>query len=418
VETKSGVLDIKQVYEGKVVATLARLGVRDRDGDVLKTGLLSGRQIVAIKPQHKWDHVNLGVAEVYETAGQTLEALMEFNLAIPSARDWFESIRFSHEKHHRQEYSFGFQVSDFEHATHSDGKSARFLNAIRMAEVSPVVIGASVGSQTLAIKAQQEGDEAEPTPRLTAAEPLTSYAITPHRKETDDRVWNAWLNQSRVKATCDRMNYYNALYAVADAPGAKERRQFRGLHHFVDEFGEPGPASIRACLELIYQLHKGVFPEHEREGIYTHLAGHLRDAGIDPPPLVAPDNYGVPMDMRVQVSTWAVDAAVEDLIGIHDMRSRKGLTLTEARIQQVKDLYQRLDAFCQILQLKSLDKPYSAQVQEFADRDFAERLQQRLDTEAQAEQQRKSDADRAVAEEHYRRFVDLERRLHGAPQAS
>jgi hypothetical protein len=62
-ETKTGVMTIKQIHEGKVLATLAEIGVKDRDDDVLVKGLTGGRQIAAIKPQHKWDHVNLGVAD-------------------------------------------------------------------------------------------------------------------------------------------------------------------------------------------------------------------------------------------------------------------------------------------------------------------------------------------------------------------
>jgi hypothetical protein len=154
-ETKSGDLAVKQVSEGKVVATLARLGVRDRDGDVLVPGLLKGGQLVAIKPQHKWDHVDLGVAHVYETNQGTLEAAMEFNMAISSARDWYEAIKFSHEKKRRQQYSFGFEIEDKSFGEH-EGKESRFLKRMECAEVSPVLIGASVGSETLLVKASTQ----------------------------------------------------------------------------------------------------------------------------------------------------------------------------------------------------------------------------------------------------------------------
>lgn len=414
-ETKSGELSIKQVHEGKVIATLAQLGVRDRDGDVLKNGLLKGRQTVAIKPQHKWDHVNLGVAEVYETNQGTIEAEMEFNMAIPSAKDWFEAIRFSHERHHRQQYSFGFEVTDFERGDH-DGKSVRFLKHIALAEVSPVLLGASVGSQTLLVK--EDHASQEPPESLQSPPPPQSHVISPHHTATDDRVWNAWLNQLRVRPTADRKDYYHALYAISDQAGAHERQQFRALHHEVGEDGEPGAANTRACLELLFWLHKGLFPAHEREGIRTHLAMHLKDAGIDGLPLGQPDHYGVPLDLRVQVSAWAVDAAVEDLMGIHEMRSRKGMTLTDARLQQVRDLSQRIEAFCQILQLKALDKPYSVQVQEFADRAHLDQLHERLEQMAEATRQQTQQAERALAEEHYQRFLAMERRFHGEVRTS
>jgi hypothetical protein len=157
-ETKACELAVKHASEGKVVATLARLGVRDRDGDILRKGLVGTGQLVAIKPQHKWDHVDLGVAKVYETAHDTLEADMEFNLAIPAAKDWFEAIKFSHARGRRQQYSFGFEVMEFERGM-LDGKSIRYLNRIELAEASPVLIGASVGSETLRVKAWEPSDE-------------------------------------------------------------------------------------------------------------------------------------------------------------------------------------------------------------------------------------------------------------------
>mgnify|MGYP003575823009 FL=1 len=184
-ETKSCELAIKQVSEGKVVATLARLGVRDRDGDVLRKGLVRGHQLVAIKPQHKWDHVNLGVADVYEN-GDTMEAAMEFNLAIPSAKDWFEAIRFSHDRGHRQQYSFGFEPREQERGTHDDGKEARFLKYIELAECSPVLIGASIGSQTLSVKEKESESMTDDAAEKPAGDPPEEKTVDVEPDEIED----------------------------------------------------------------------------------------------------------------------------------------------------------------------------------------------------------------------------------------
>ncbi|WP_200853980.1 hypothetical protein, partial [Klebsiella pneumoniae] len=84
--------------------------------------------------------------------------------------------------------------------------------------------------------------------------------------------------------------YYRRAYAWRDPdadPSTKSAYKF--IHHEVSEDGEPGPANLTACSAGIAVLNGGRggadIPDSDREGVWRHLAAHLRDAGREPPEL-------------------------------------------------------------------------------------------------------------------------------------
>lgn len=143
--------------QGLVEARIAAVaGPPDADGDVLEPGSV-GRQSVAIVPSHDHTSVPLGRAEVIEQGG-VVRASLKFFLAVSAARDWFEAIKADFESGSPlQEWSWGYQAKSRVEVV--DGRAVRFLEKIKMFEVSPVLVGASVGTGTLAVKART-GDEA------------------------------------------------------------------------------------------------------------------------------------------------------------------------------------------------------------------------------------------------------------------
>ena len=60
-------------------------------------------------------------------------------------------------------------------------------------------------------------------------------------------------------------------------------------HHFVSSGGEVGAASTVACssgIGILNGAHSGAnIPPGDRQGVYSHLAKHLKDAGMTPPDL-------------------------------------------------------------------------------------------------------------------------------------
>lgn len=400
-EYKAYELGIKQVGEGKVMATLAKLGVRDRDGDVLRKGLVGGHQIVAIKPQHKWDHVNLGVADVYEN-GDTMEAAMEFNMNIQSAKDWWEAIRFSHEKRHRTQYSFGFEPTDQEHGQHSDGKSARFLNYITLAECSPVLIGASMGSQTLSVKELADESTKEP-PRMDAELPVIEmpkgrWAVGVHQTEIDLKGWDTSIQIHRIHKT-GAPGYFRQIFAMQNPHADLTLKQsFAFPHHAIGPDGEPGAANVRACAEGIHALERwwaGMLPEDDLKGIYAHLASHLRDAQREPPELRAMGDARYPLDDQIELALWKLEDVLHQIDHVRDMRSRKGMTLTEGRMSQIEKMQQYFQRIATLVKLKQLDRPVDEVLEEMSAEARAETFGRRL--ESIREKVAKETKDREVA---------------------
>lgn len=114
-------------------------------------------------------------------------------------------------------------------------------------------------------------------------------AIRSHETETVDRPWDAAENERRLRSGEDP-EYYARAYAWRDPdadPTTKSAYKF--IHHEVSADGEPGAANVRGCIAGIAVLNGGRggadIPDEDREGVYNHLARHLRDAGREPPEL-------------------------------------------------------------------------------------------------------------------------------------
>jgi len=143
---------VKVSAEGTGEATFATLDVVDKDGDVTIAGAF-GEQFAKISPAHDWGAPSMGLAKVSERGDQAVAAL-EFNLAMASAVEWAESLRFSAEKGIAQEWSYGFDVLE-EAFEQRDSGRVRVLKRLKVHEVSPVMVGAGVGTRTNSMKSSR-----------------------------------------------------------------------------------------------------------------------------------------------------------------------------------------------------------------------------------------------------------------------
>ena len=135
---------------GHGTAVFATLDVIDKDGDIIVPGSI-GNQTVQILPTHDWGSVPLGKGTTREEDGQ---ALVDFqlNLDTVAGKEWHSSLRFDMANGDPvQEWSFGFTVGAAEPVTR-DGREAQALSELDIHEVSPVVLGAGVGTRTLSVK--------------------------------------------------------------------------------------------------------------------------------------------------------------------------------------------------------------------------------------------------------------------------
>ncbi|MBC7193874.1 MAG: HK97 family phage prohead protease [Marinobacter sp.] len=114
-------------------------------------------------------------------------------------------------------------------------------------------------------------------------------AIPSHRTPTSDASWDGPANEARLKTDQD-YSYYRRAYAWRDPDGDETKKSsYKFIHHEVDGDGNPGPANVRACITGIAVLNGArggtTIPDADRQGVYNHLAAHLRDADVEPPEL-------------------------------------------------------------------------------------------------------------------------------------
>ena len=147
---KQGLFQIKAIGDkGEGTAVFATLNVVDKDGDLAPPGAF-GTQMAKLVGAHDWSAPSIGSARVYESADSAL-ADFRFNLDMPSAEEWYKSLKFNYEAGIVQEFSYGYDVlsSRFEER---EGRQIRILEKLKVHEVSPVMLGAGVNTRLVTMK--------------------------------------------------------------------------------------------------------------------------------------------------------------------------------------------------------------------------------------------------------------------------
>jgi hypothetical protein len=115
--------------------------------------------------------------------------------------------------------------------------------------------------------------------------PAIPYRKTP----TSDKSWDGPKNEANLKTGQDE-SYYKKAYAWQDPDGnPKTKAAYKFIHHEVDSNGNIGDANIKGCISGIAVLNGArqgtTIPKSDYEGVYNHLAHHIKDAGQEPPEL-------------------------------------------------------------------------------------------------------------------------------------
>jgi HK97 family phage prohead protease len=361
VERKALTLELKADEPGALRAVFSTFDVRDKDRDVTLKGAFEDGASVRLLPAHDWAHYAIGRGVIMTDARQAVFN-GHFNLNTTAGRDWYESIK---DVADMQEFSYGFDVLDSS-AGEFDGEPVRFLRKIRVHEVSPVTLGAGEATRVLSIKSASGLDV--PFEELftwykehpEAAEALLDEirngaelkrAIGRHRTATSDSAWDGPANEARLPSPIT-VGQARAAFAffeperVEDGMLPKDAARF--IHHFVSGDGAPGAASTVACSTGIGVLNGGrggtTIPSADRRGVYAHLAGHLSDAGKEPPELRGDEPDERKSDELESGQQFAEEAAhvladVQALrrraAGIAAMRAKEGRTLSAANVSRL-----------------------------------------------------------------------------------
>lgn len=275
-------VQVKVVDEskGEIEAVFSTLNVKDKDGDVTLPGAF-GEQNVRISAYNhsSWQNaMPIGKGTIREVGN---EAILkgQFFMDVTNAKDTFNTIKALGEL---MEWSYGYDILDRDSGTwpqgdaKGDGEDVQFLKKLKVHEVSPVILGAGENTRTLSAKnADNKG------------------AIAYSETGTTDVNWDSGLMTRRVAAAQSPLRAMHAWVNTLGQPDAKTSYKFP--HHMVSDNGAVGAANTRACLAGIAVLNGGRgganIPDSDRQGVYLHLAHHMRDAGKEAPPLKSWTEY-------------------------------------------------------------------------------------------------------------------------------
>lgn len=204
--------EIKDESKGEVEAVFATLNVKDKDDDVTYPGAFTnGQEVVISSYNHKsWEGaLPVGKGVIHEV-GDRVVMKGQFFMDTQAGRDTFTVVKHLGD---RQEWSYGYNVDDSERGEFK-GESVRFLKKMTVFEVSPVMRGAGVGTQTTYAKADTSAAGRRREAANGEAEPDGSYPI---RSAQDVR--NAVNDYNRSNGTAKDKAH---IIARARAIGAED----------------------------------------------------------------------------------------------------------------------------------------------------------------------------------------------------
>ena len=154
-ERKAVKVELKEA-EGAFRATFATFNVVDKDGDVTLPGAFSFGQPVRVSQfAHNWGDYIIGDGKI---GGDQEKAFAdaEFYLETSRGLDTYRSVKRASAAG-LQEWSYGFDVDKQSFGKFGD-RDVRFLEKLTVHEVSPVMLGAGVGTGTDFIKGLRLAD--------------------------------------------------------------------------------------------------------------------------------------------------------------------------------------------------------------------------------------------------------------------
>ena len=216
-----GHIDIKDEGKGEVEAVIATLNVVDREGDViLPTAIKSGSKVIMSSYNHNTVGSLFGDSGQFPAGKGKIDidgdkAVFRGNVFMDMqlGRDTLAMLKHMGGD---QEWSFGFRVLDSDVPDKEQREkwpsAERILTKLDCFEVSPVIMGAGVGTRTLVAK--QASDEAEAARRRAEEESVVAERVERERQAAETkaleeqkvRVKEAMEEYHRVQRTLKRLN--------------------------------------------------------------------------------------------------------------------------------------------------------------------------------------------------------------------
>lgn len=297
---------------GEFSAIFSRFNVIDKDGDLTLPGAFKeGAEVRIAYWGHRWQDLPVGRGTI-NSDDQVARVQGRFFLDTQAGKETYLTVK---NLGNLAEWSFGYDILDFGFERR-DGKDVRILKALEVPEVSPVLLGAGIGTMTEMIKSGARHSAADndklqaihdaslalgakcaettgDAEKNSAADGMKA-ALPPHSTDTTDAAWDGPAMDTRCPSERAPLRATHAWVDSENDPDVKSSYKF--IHHEVSADGAPGAANTRACSTGIGVLNGGrggtVIPDADYQGVWNHLAKHLRDADLEPPELKSVDDHG------------------------------------------------------------------------------------------------------------------------------
>jgi HK97 family phage prohead protease len=141
---------------------------------------------------------------------------------------------------------------------------------------------------------------------------VVTYKHTP----TSDEPWDGPANRKNLPSPLPIETAREAFAWIDESreeDGNVPKDACKFIHHLIADDGTVGDADVQACTTgigvLNGEMQGTTIPDADRQGVYDHLAHHLRDAGKEPPELK--ERSTPPEDAEVRDGEEAIAALVE-----------------------------------------------------------------------------------------------------------
>ncbi|MFG3439924.1 HK97 family phage prohead protease [Nonomuraea sp. NPDC047897] len=313
-DTKGLRVEIKDEAKGQVKAVFSTFNVIDSDRDVTPPGAFEdGAPVLISQYGHtSWQgKLPVGKGTIRQTQK---EAIFEgqFFMNTDHGKNAFLTVKELSDAG-LQEWSYGFDAVDYSFGEF-EGQKVRFLNKLKVFEVSPVLRGAGVNTRTLSAKSA--GPAVAPS--------RGGRPIAPHDCETTSTSWDGAKTVGALGED-PRPSELRTVFAWVDPDGDPEAKSsYRIPHHH----GVGGPANVRACLMGIARLNDGKsgIPDADRQAVYDHLAAHLKDADVEAPELKAQTGGSLKFNEEGHLVLAGLSSYIDRASEVLALRARKGRT--------------------------------------------------------------------------------------------
>lgn len=316
-DTKSFQVEIKDAAKGEVEALFSTYNVIDKDGDVTLPGAFTDGAPTKISAygHTSWSGIlPVGKGTIHDTGnGAVLKG--QFFLDTTAGKDTFTTVK---ELGHLQEWSYGYDVLEYSYGEF-EGKQVRFLKSLKVHEVSPVLIGAGVGTMTMSAKS-------------APSKKAVRRAIPGHETETVSRSWDAPKMAAALPEDL-RPSQLRTVFAWVDPDGDPEEKS---SYDFPHHHGVGGPANLRACMAGIAALNgaKGAaLNDDDRKAVWEHLASHLTDADREAPQLRDRGTSPVKFADELLEGLAGLSGLIDSAARVVALRAQKGKTLSKSNTE-------------------------------------------------------------------------------------